>query len=66
MDNLTPEQVAYLATSIAVDLAKSRSFDEINLIKNIASQVCATLSTICSQRFLLEQKCKNKHGHTGK
>lgn len=60
MENLTPEQVAFLATSIAVDLAKNRSFDEIGLIKNIASQVCATLSTICAQRFILEEKHKHK------
>ena len=61
MENLSPEQVAFLATSIAVDLAKNKSIEEINLIKTIANQVCATLSTICTQRFMLEEKCHKKH-----
>lgn len=61
MENLSPEQVAFLATSIAVDLAKGKDIEEINLIKTIANQVCATLSTICTQRFLLEEKCNKKH-----
>ncbi len=60
MENLTPEQVAYLATSIAVDLSKNKSCEEIGLIKTIASQVCATLSTICAQRYILEDKNKRK------
>ena len=61
MENLSPEQIAFLATSIAVDLAKNKSIEEINLIKTIANQVCATLSTICTQRFLLEERCHKKH-----
>ena len=61
MENLSPEQVAFLATSIAVDLAKNKSIEEINLIKTIANQVCATLSTICAQRFLQEENCHKKH-----
>ena len=61
MENLSPEQIAFLATSIAVDLAKNKSIEEINLIKTISNQVCATLSTICAQRFLLEERCHKKH-----
>lgn len=61
MKNLTPEMVAYLGTSLAVELSKCKSIEELNVIRNLASQVAATLFTIISQRALLEKEATNQN-----
>lgn len=60
MENLSPEQLAFLATSIAVDLSQDKDIDEIGLIKTFLSQICATLSTIVNQRCNKDKKPKKK------
>lgn len=59
MKNLTPEMVACLGTSIAIELAKCKSTDELQVIRNLASQIAATLFTIISQRTFLEKEAQN-------
>ena len=59
MKELTPGEIVHLATSIAVELSKGQSVEDINLMRNIASQIACTLSTILSQRICLD-KDKNK------
>lgn len=60
MENLSPEQVAVLATSIAIDLCKDKTILELNVIRNIASQVSSAIFTIISQKTLIDSnKTKN-------
>lgn len=54
MKQLTPEMVAYLGTSLAIELSKCKSTEELNVIRNLASQVAATIFTIISQRALIK------------
>lgn len=61
MKNLSPGEVAYLATSIAVELAKDQSVDDINLMRNIASQIACSFSTILSQRICIEKFLDKKN-----
>ena len=58
MKNLTPEMVAYLGTSLAIELSKCKSTEELSVIRNLASQIAATLFTIISQRALLEKRSR--------
>lgn len=59
MTNLSPEQLTFLATSIAVELTKDKDIDEISVLKSVISQVCDSINTIVAQRCLLEKKCKD-------
>ena len=61
MKNLTPEMVAYLGTSLAIELSKCKSTEELSVIRNLASQIAATLFTIISQRSLLEKEAENQN-----
>lgn len=61
MKNLTPEMVAYLGTSLAIELSKCKSTEELSVIRNLASQIAATLFTIISQRALLEKEAENQN-----
>lgn len=49
---ISPEKIAILATQIAIELAKGKDIDEINLYRNIASQISSVLQVIISQRFI--------------
>jgi hypothetical protein len=44
--------VAILATQIAIEIAKGKDIDEINLYKSVASQISSVLQVIISQRFV--------------
>lgn len=61
MENFSPEQITYLATSIANDIAKKKNNDEINVIRCVLSQICSTLSTYLSQENLCKNNKSNKH-----
>ena len=49
---IPPERVALLATQIAIEIARGKDIDEINLYRNIASQISSVLQVIISQRFV--------------
>jgi hypothetical protein len=49
---IPPERVAILATQIAIEIAKGKDIDEINLYKSVASQISSVLQVIISQRFV--------------
>lgn len=62
MENISPELMAYLGTNIGVELAKGKTLEEINCIKQIVNQIAATLSTIaCQQLFLKSNTTSNKN-----
>ncbi len=60
MHCLSPEQLAFLATSIAVDLAKNKDIEEIGLIRTVLSQISATLATIINQKCNQDKNKKDK------
>lgn len=50
-----------LATQVAIEISKGKSIDEINLARNIASQISAALQVIVSQRLIIEKKDDKKN-----
>lgn len=61
MKDMSPEKVVQIATGIAISLCKGRSVEELNVIKNIASQVTCSINTIISQQIFLELERKKKN-----
>lgn len=58
-DCVSPEKVLLLSTQIAIELAKGKTIEEINLYKSMASQISSALQVIISQRFVNKSKnCK--------
>ncbi|MDD4110638.1 MAG: hypothetical protein PHS54_03695 [Clostridia bacterium] len=60
MDCIPPERMVQLATQIAIELAKGKDIEEINLARNIASLISSALQVILSQRCINERKNKSK------
>lgn len=54
---MSPEAVTLLATSIAVELAKDKTPQEILAIRNIMNQVTQSLYTLYSQQIFLQSNC---------
>lgn len=50
IDSSSPEDLALLASIIAISLAKGRTNDEVNIIGSILSAIGDTLSIIATQR----------------
>lgn len=61
MENLSPEQIAVLGTSIAVNLAKDKNIDEISSLINIVGQISCTLSTIINEKLCHNKRKKWPH-----
>lgn len=57
---MSPEAVTLLATSIAVELAKDKTPQEILAIRNIMNQVTQSLYTLYSQQIFLQSNCNVK------
>ncbi len=53
---MSPEELAALATSLAIVIAKDKSIEEIDLIAVILAQIGTTLGTISLQRERLTPK----------
>jgi hypothetical protein len=53
---MSPEELAALATSLAIAIAKDKSIEEIDLIAVILAQIGTTLGTISLQRERLTPK----------
>ncbi len=53
---MSPEELAALATSLAIAIAKDKSIEEIDLIAVILAQIGTTLGTISLQRERLSPK----------
>ena len=52
---MTPEQLALLATSIAIDLGKNKSIEELNLLLSLLNQIESAICTmIAQQKFLID------------
>lgn len=51
---MCPEELAALAASLAIALAKDKTTDELDLIAVLLSQISATLATISVQKSNLE------------
>lgn len=51
MDTKQSCNYTYLATLIAVELTRDKTTKEICELKNLLSQVCCTLSSICTFRL---------------
>lgn len=58
MDCIPPERMVQLATQIAIELAKGKDIEEINLARNIASLISSALQVILCQRVLNEKHNK--------
>ena len=58
MKKMSPEEIALIGTSIAVNLCKDKDEEELECIKNIANQVCCTIGNMISQKCLC-----NKYNH---
>ncbi len=56
---MSPEELAALAASLAIAIAKDKTIDEIDLIAVILAQIGTTLGTISLQREQLEPKSGN-------
>lgn len=52
MEKMSPEQITLLSTSIALDISKGKSIAELNVLRNVASQISCCLLTIISQKTL--------------
>lgn len=59
MKELTPAEVAYIATTLALELAKCKDIDELTITRNIVTQISSTLQTIISQKLLCEKLNKD-------
>lgn len=53
-DCISPEKVVLLSTQVAIELAKGKDIDEINLYRSVASHISSALQVIISQRFVNE------------
>lgn len=53
---MSPEELALLATSLGIAIAKDKTNDEINIIAIVLSQISTTLGTISIQRDNLKPK----------
>lgn len=51
INNCSPEEVATLATSIAIAISKTCNKDDICLIKQLLSSICSLLSLMETQNF---------------
>lgn len=58
MNCVPPERMVLLATQIAIEIAKGKDIEEINLARNIASQISSALQVIVSQRLINEKRNK--------
>ncbi|MGB8453503.1 MAG: DUF6774 domain-containing protein [Anaerocolumna sp.] len=56
---MDPEDLAALAASLAIAIAKDKTSDEIDLIAVLLAQIGTTLGTISLQRDRLNPKSKN-------
>lgn len=50
MNCISPEKLVLLASSISIEIAKDKSIDEINEIKNLLSLIANNLQAIVSQK----------------
>lgn len=57
--DISPEKLVLLATQVAIEISKGKSIDEINLARNIASQISASLQVIVSQKLIIEKNEKS-------
>lgn len=55
-DFMCPEELAALAASLAIAIAKGKTTDELDLIAVLLSQISSTLATISVQKSNLEPK----------
>lgn len=51
---MCPEELAALATSLAIAIAKDKTTDELDLLAVVLSQISSTLATISVQKGNLE------------
>ncbi|NCA93191.1 hypothetical protein EOM82_08155 [bacterium] len=57
---LSPSEIVLLGTEIAISLAKNKSADEITVLRNLATQIAATLLTYSSQDKVVTDYCNKK------
>ncbi len=55
---MCPEELAALATSLAIAIAKDKTTEEIDLIAVVLAQIGTTLGTISLQRERLKSKAE--------
>lgn len=63
---MSPEKIIVLASSIALEIVKDKSVNEINEIKNILSLVASNLQTYCQQKLIFDANNKNNTTHLNK
>ncbi len=59
LNDLTPEELSYLATSFAVAISKDLDVHSVRVMCCFFSDVVGTLNLIISQRILLDKSCDN-------
>lgn len=57
---MCPEELAALAASLAIAIAKDKTTDELDLIAVLLSQISSTLATISIQKSNLKPKSSNE------
>ena len=54
---MSAEELTVVATLVANQLAKDKTFEEIMVLRNLLSQITQTLYTLAAQRQFLEHNC---------
>ena len=57
MNNISPQKIVLLASTISIEITKDKSIDELNAYKNLFSLISSNISAICQQKAL--NKVKN-------
>lgn len=47
MKNLTSEEIVILGSSIAIELARGKTKEEVYLVKTLLLQIVSSLATLC-------------------
>ena len=54
----SPERLVLIASTIAIEISRDKTIDEINEYKNLFSLISNNLQTICGQRVIYNNQSK--------
>lgn len=52
MNNIPPQKLILLASTISLEIAKDKTIDELTAYKNLFSLISSNVSAICQQKLL--------------
>lgn len=59
MENMSPEKLILIASTISLELVQDKSAEEINFIKSLLSLICNNLQTYYFQKLTYEKNLSN-------